>query len=52
MPSCPECEADLEVEEASLSAGEMLVCPGCGVEIEIRETDPLELDVLPEEDEA
>ena len=39
---CSNCDATIRVDEPR--AGEMIVCPECGVELEIVATDPLEVD--------
>ncbi len=33
---CPDCEADLIVPE-DVAKGEILSCPGCGLELEVKE---------------
>ena len=32
---CPECDAELEVPE-EVTQGEILSCPGCGLELEVK----------------
>jgi alpha-aminoadipate carrier protein LysW len=51
MPSCPECDETLEIDEETIEEGEIIICPGCGAELEVMETSPLELDVIPEDDD-
>jgi alpha-aminoadipate/glutamate carrier protein LysW len=34
-----------------LTKGEIIQCPECGVELEVMETEPLELQLAPEEEE-
>ena len=51
MPNCPECEALLDVDEDDVEEGEVLSCPECGVDLEVVNTNPLELNLLEEEDE-
>ena len=46
---CPECEATIGLED--IIKGELVVCPDCGVELEVIEVDPLKLDLAPEEEE-
>lgn len=46
---CVECAAPLDVEVTM--AGEILDCPDCGVELEVRRLDPVELAVAPEVEE-
>ena len=63
MPSCPECENDLDVEFDEVEEGDILTCDECGAEYEVVGVEPLELvragdspdeddvDVLEEEEE-
>jgi alpha-aminoadipate carrier protein LysW len=46
---CPECEA--EIDEEFEDVGEIIVCPECGVELEVISTDPVEFDLAPLDDE-
>jgi alpha-aminoadipate/glutamate carrier protein LysW len=50
MPTCPECEAALDIEENDLEEGQILDCPECGTELEVVSTDPLELDIAREDE--
>ncbi len=43
MPSCPECENNLDVEVDELEEGDMVVCDECGSEYEVVGVEPLEL---------
>ena len=43
MPSCPECENDLDVEVDELEEGDVVVCDECGTEYEVVGVEPLEL---------
>jgi alpha-aminoadipate carrier protein LysW len=47
---CPECAAQLDLDPGT-EVGEILVCPDCGVELEVRGLDPLELELAPEVEE-
>ena len=55
MPSCPECENDLDVEIDEVEEGDVIVCDECGTEYEVVGVEPLELtrvgDGLDEDDE-
>lgn len=55
MPSCPECENDLDIELDEVEEGDMVVCDECGTEYEVVGVEPLELtrvdDGLDEDDE-
>ena len=46
---CPECDGDIALDKPL--KGEIVVCPDCGIELEVVKTDPLELDKAPEEEE-
>lgn len=50
MPSCPECEVDVPVDN-DLEAGEIILCEECGAELEVVSEDPLELALAPDEEE-
>jgi alpha-aminoadipate carrier protein LysW len=60
MPSCPECENDLDIEMDEVAEGDVVACDECGTEYEVVGVEPLELvragddpddDELPEEEE-
>jgi alpha-aminoadipate carrier protein LysW len=48
---CPECEAVIDEEFEDI--GEILICPECGVELEVISLDPVEFDlaIIDEDDE-
>lgn len=46
MPTCPDCDASIEIEEGELEEGQTIDCPECGAELEVVGTDPVELDIL------
>jgi alpha-aminoadipate/glutamate carrier protein LysW len=57
MPSCPECENDLDIEVDELEEGDVVACEECGSEFEVVGVEPLELarveeDLEEEEDES
>ena len=43
MPNCPECENELDLEEAELEEGDVVACDECGSEYEVVGVEPLEL---------
>jgi len=43
MPSCSECENDLNVEVDEVEEGDVVVCDECGTEYEVVGVEPLEL---------
>jgi alpha-aminoadipate carrier protein LysW len=47
---CPECAADLELA-ADVEEGEIVVCPDCGVELEVLSVDPITVELAPEVEE-
>ena len=51
MPSCPECEAALDVEEDEVEEGEVINCPDCGTELEVVHVNPIEVEPVEEEEE-
>ncbi len=46
MPTCPECDAMIDIDDDELEEGQTIECPECGSELEVVGTDPLELDIL------
>lgn len=47
---CPECEAEILLE-ANVLQGEIVVCPDCGVDLEVMNIDPIQLELAPMEEE-
>jgi alpha-aminoadipate carrier protein LysW len=43
MPSCPECENNLNIEMDEVEEGDVVACDECGTEYEVVGTEPLEL---------
>ena len=50
MVACLECAAELGLE-ANVEEGEIVVCPDCGVELEVMGVDPISVDLAPEVEE-
>jgi alpha-aminoadipate carrier protein LysW len=48
--TCPECEAVVSVESGT-ELGEILVCPDCGVELEVTSLAPVAFSLAPHEEE-
>jgi alpha-aminoadipate carrier protein LysW len=48
--TCPECEAEISLD-ASVESGEIIVCPDCGVDLEITSLNPATVDLAPMEQE-
>ena len=52
MPAtCPECDADLEVEDGDVDIDDEISCPECGSNLRVTGTSPLELDVSDDDDD-
>ena len=47
---CPECEAEITLD-AGVVQGEIIVCPECGVDLEVSSLDPVQIDLAPMEAE-
>jgi alpha-aminoadipate carrier protein LysW len=43
MPSCPECENELDIEMDEVAEGDVVACDECGTEFEVVGVEPLEL---------
>lgn len=43
MPTCPECENDLDLEMDEVEEGDVVSCDECGTDYEVVGVDPLEL---------
>ena len=48
--TCPECEGTIELD-ADVMEGEIVVCPDCGVDLEVTSLKPPTLDLAPMEEE-
>ena len=51
MTKCPECDAEIDLDEDEVEEGEILSCPECDVELEVTQTHPVHLIVISEDDE-
>ena len=47
---CPECEGEVGIPQDA-QTGEILICPDCGVELELTALDPVTLTLAPKEAE-
>jgi alpha-aminoadipate carrier protein LysW len=50
MALCPECDASIDVGD-DVEEGQIVDCPECNARLEVVSTNPLELDVIPEDGE-
>lgn len=48
--NCPECDAEITLE-VSTEVGEILVCPDCGVDLEVTSLKPAAVELAPMEQE-
>ncbi len=49
MPSCPECENNLDIEVDEVEEGDVIACEECGTEFEVVGVEPLELSRVEED---
>jgi alpha-aminoadipate carrier protein LysW len=47
--NCPECDAEIELQD--VVQGEIVVCPDCGVDLEVTNLNPVTLELAPMEEE-
>ena len=50
MAHCPECEAVLDLELDDVEEGQLVSCPECGVDLEVVNINPVELDLADGDD--
>ncbi len=50
MVECPECAGELNLAP-DVETGEIVVCPDCGVELEVTSLEPLTVELAPEVEE-
>jgi alpha-aminoadipate carrier protein LysW len=46
---CPECSAEIDVDEDEVEEGEILSCPECETELEVSQTHPVALNPIADE---
>jgi len=51
MATCPECDADIDVDEFDVDKGDLISCAECGSNLEVASISPLELEPVDEDDE-
>ena len=44
MATCPECDADIDVDEFDVDKGDLISCAECGTNLEVTSVSPLELE--------
>ena len=50
MVSCPQCDANMDVEEDELDEGDVISCDECGATLNVLGKDPIELATDDEEE--
>ena len=48
--TCPECAAEFELDEGT-EENEIIVCPDCGVDLEVTALEPVTVELAPMEEE-
>ncbi len=51
MVKCPECDAEMDLDEDEVEEGEILSCPECDVELEVTQVHPVHVIPLTEDDD-
>ncbi len=51
VATCPECDAEIEIDEYDVDKGDLLSCPECGANLEVTGTTPIELDLAAEDED-
>ena len=46
MIRCPECSAEIDVDEDEVEEGEILSCPECESELEVSQIHPVHLNII------
>ena len=49
--TCPECDAEVEVDEVDADIGDEVSCPECGQNLVVSGTEPIELDFADDDEE-
>ncbi len=52
MPTCPECDAAIDIEEEELEEGQIVDCPECGAELEVVSTNPVQVELVKDDEDA
>jgi lysine biosynthesis protein LysW len=51
VTKCPECDAEIDLDEDEVEEGEILGCPECDAELEVTQTHPVHVIVISEEED-
>jgi len=49
---CPDCAAELDVDEDEVEEGEILSCPECEAEMEVTQTHPVHVNIISDDDDV
>lgn len=49
LTACPECGAEVHIDEEEVEKGEIIYCEECDASLEVVGLDPIELDLASEE---
>jgi alpha-aminoadipate/glutamate carrier protein LysW len=51
MATCPECDFEIDIDEYDVDKGDTLECDNCGERLEVVSLNPIELEVVADEDD-
>ena len=51
MATCPECDAELDIDEFDVDKGDVISCHECGSSLEITSLAPLEVELIGDDDD-
>lgn len=51
MATCPECDAELDVDEYDVDKGDIISCNECGTNLEVTALAPLKVAVIEDDDD-
>ncbi|MEE8129360.1 MAG: hypothetical protein V3T48_03680 [Vicinamibacterales bacterium] len=51
MTNCVECDAGIDVDEFDVDRGDQLSCPECGTNLVVVSLNPVELDLVSDDDD-
>jgi lysine biosynthesis protein LysW len=49
--TCPECDSDIDIEEADVDIGDEMSCSECGALLRVASDSPLELELADEDED-
>jgi lysine biosynthesis protein LysW len=51
MVNCPECDAQIDLDDDDVDEGDLVSCDECGADLRVASTEPLELELADEDEE-